>query len=279
MKKLILSAAIAASAGACATVPELPSEDKISAARVVDRVQCELHDVVKNRASKYPWLKKWVAGFTLTLRVDETASITPSVASLVGLAGGPGGDLFGAGASGSFSGTTKRLAQMTFRVALKDAADYRCPRSPTSGLEGQLGIGEWLDRSLGSMDDHDLSKKPKTIGYTIEFAVVKGGKASADITLLPVKSPGSFGFGLAVAGQRSDTHTLDVAFADGSAAPPQEVIVVKLPGPPPEKGIESLRPHAAPQSFTIRIPDRSAPGPDAIDRQLDQLQFRNELRR
>lgn len=261
----------------CSTLPELPGEEKISIRRVVDRIQCELGEVVRQNPQERRWLMSWAAGFTLTLRVEEQGSVTPSASSLVALAGGPGGDLFGAGLSATGGANAKRIATMTSRVRLKDAGKFRCEFPAGAGLEGGLGIGEWLDRSIGSINDKDAAKRPRSIGYTVEFVVLKSGRASADFTLLPVKPPGNFGFGILGSAQRLDTHTLDIAFADATPPGPQEVIVVKLPdGDKPLLGLEAGK--QPDKSITIRVQPGGGGG-DAIDRQLDQLQFRNELRR
>lgn len=262
----------------CSTLPELPGEEKISIRRVVDRIQCELGEVVRQNPKERSWLMSWAAGFTLTLRVEEQGSVTPNASSLVALAGGPGGDLFGAGLSATGGANAKRIATMTSRVRLQDAGKFHCEFPPGTGLEGGLGIGEWLDRSVGSTDSKEASKRPRSIGYTVEFVVLKSGRASADFTLLPVKPPGNFGFGLLGAAQRADTHTLDIAFADATPPGPQEVIVVKLPVD--DKSAFGLDARKQPdKSITIRVQPGGGGGGDLIDRQLDQLQFRNELRR
>ncbi|WP_293861345.1 hypothetical protein [uncultured Alsobacter sp.] len=280
MKIRIVSASCCLAVAGCSSVPTLPSGPGVSPKAIAQRIECELAGIAQKTPAERAWFKTWGAGYTLTLRVDESGTVAPTAAALVGLAGGAGGDLFGTGLSLSASSASKRLATLTYRLTMKDAAKREsCKSNDGTGLEGDLKIAEWLDSAIGAFENGKQGRHPATIGYTVEFVVTKSARASADFTLLPVRAPGSFGLGLGASAQRTDTQILDIAFADVAQPQPQEVYVVNMPAPgkaisggPPSDGSAPL-PARRPAGLTIPQP---VPWPDAIDRQLEQLLRRND---
>src|SRR5690349_7860046 len=168
LRASLVLAVAALSAGGCVNVPSLDG-NRIAVADVVERVKCDLADALPD-PDKYPWMASWVAKVDLTLIVNEQAGLTPTVSfiDLRPTAAVPGvGNImqnFVLGASASATTTAVRTDSLSFSLSLVELRykrhEQRCVFYAGLGLDGDLGLKEWIASALEPVDRGVL-----TVGY------------------------------------------------------------------------------------------------------------------
>jgi hypothetical protein len=183
MRKRLMSwtGACCLSLGACTTLPYLvEATGGIPARDVVLRIKCELSDAFEAadhtnwllNQGKFSWLKNWTAQVDLTLQVLNTATLAPGATITTPLhngynpAVGPsslGGTTIPAisqnlmvAAGVSLNGQAQRTETMSFALSLAELERWResentkeiCAISDNTGLEGRLGLKEWIAEAL-----------------------------------------------------------------------------------------------------------------------------------
>ena len=234
-------------AGGCVTVPSLEG-NRIAISDVVERVKCDLADALPD-PYKYPWMANWVAKVDLTLVINEQAGLTPTVsfvdlrpsAVLPGVGNIAQNFIFGAGAGATT--TAVRTDSLSFSLSLVELRYKRqeehCVFFAGLGLEGELGLKEWIANALEPVDRGVLmvgyhprlmalprsrqpNKKPPppppgndppidSISHQVQFIVGLTGSVSPNFTLVRFRGPAQSG-ALASA-SRARTHTLAIIMA------------------------------------------------------------------
>jgi hypothetical protein len=203
-------------------------------ARVVDRVQCEIQEAIKDLddpadKQRLSWVRNYVAKAVLTLQVNTDGAAGASASLL-----GPfNNGAYSAGLSGGITGAANRIATYGFSIDFQQANDTWCNDQAHDGyppLQGQLGVREWLNVVLRSHNSNDPFTRPKSLSHRLDFTL-DGSIKLAPAYVLP-RSKADAGFGL----HRKDFHTLDIAIEylspdDRNAPDYEKVCVVNLPGP------------------------------------------------
>jgi hypothetical protein len=245
----------------CVTVPQL-EPNNIRVSEVIERVRCDLADALPDEA-KYPWTADWVARIDLTLVVNEQAGFTPTVSFIdlrrPEIVPGIGTFMqnFTLGVGAGANSTAVRNDNMTFTVSLEELRYKRqtqaCTFSSGIGLDGDLGLKEWVASALEPVDRGLLTvgyhpsvpgrsrraprpPRPGTdppidaISHQVQFIVVLSGSISPNWTLTRFRGPTVSG-NLAAA-SRSRTHTLGVVLAsprlDKSGVSPHATEAMRL---------------------------------------------------
>jgi len=174
-----------ASLPGCSTVPSLEEttggqDSPVFISDVVERVKCELADAFADKfANKdYSWLQNWTAKADLTLSVNNSAGLTPSVTTTNYFKNAynfeAGGTTFGSktigaisqsltwGAGANYNEQAERAEVISFSLSIKDIVSHRpiCATQLRRGLTGGLGLKEWVDSAirpviLGQLDAGD----------------------------------------------------------------------------------------------------------------------------
>jgi hypothetical protein len=188
----------------CGTPPlshatnNLPFTTSIPIHDIVQRVKCELSDALdeKTEDPQFRWMQSWTAKVDLTLEVNESGGISPSLAYVQPLANGfflnagpnsintvtgaqtniasATAQNFNLGLSGTFSGDAVRTETLSFTVSLKElkkwAQDRRtavkngrdpgdtCLPKGINDLQGSLDLKSWLDMALAPVAAGDLKQ-------------------------------------------------------------------------------------------------------------------------
>jgi hypothetical protein len=253
---------------------------------VVERVQCEIADAVRENLPNNPWLKTWAGGFALTLKVETVAGITGTANWVIPWTPT---STFGIGASAGISGDMTRTAVVKFMLPLDQFTQYTCLQPDNGGIDGRifvsnLGLSDWLRRAIQSGDRIDVPNQPTELDYTLNFAVALNGGVTPGITLVNLSAstnPTASG---------TYTHTLDLAFTDASPSNPQKVFVVNWPGtvaglaravPGQRLQLMPRTYRVVPGTFPYRGTGSHGIDPDVkrrLDQILDNLQLRAILR-
>jgi hypothetical protein len=177
---LLVASGFACLGSGCVTVPSLEN-NSIPISDVVERIKCDLADAVPD-PNKYPWMSNWVAKVDLTLIVNEQSGITPtaSVVDLRPTAAVPGvGNVlqnftFGAGLGATTAAV--RTDSLSFSLSLVELRykrqDQRCAFTAGLGLDGDLGLKEWVASALDPVDRGVL-----TVGYHPRVMATRAAKA------------------------------------------------------------------------------------------------------
>jgi hypothetical protein len=209
--------------GGCAGIPALDVDGPLTVDAIVDEIHCE----VLAAAGKYPRLKKqnWVASIDLSLQVDDSAGLTPTVSFIDPLA--TAGTSFTFGASAELKGSRKRIYEELLDLPIHDLKPRLCPaQGSTYNFTGDLGIVDAVDIGLRSVEPEDAAQyqKDKAFGQTIEFVITKNVSGVGPTwTLVRFTGPGGL-FGA----ERVDTHTLAVSFASGATATKAGIVAAPL---------------------------------------------------
>lgn len=270
----------------CTTVPlsrpqELPD--------MVHHVQCELQQAYGELRKDHPWLDKWAAGFTLTMKADVAGAASPEV-SLLGPFG-VGAYVLAAGGGISYEGIRTGTSKYFLRLDHLHEVDCAVPNQQQ--IKGDLGIKEWM-ASVLPPDDKSTYRIPDTIGHSQQFILTLSGHLNPSYTL--TRSRGQTGLGAS----RIDTNIIDIAMTNAPVPKPQEVIIVGT-RPANLPGHTLLQPKTPGTMFTFRnsqsasplverqrlpsgktievVKNRGSEIPDdaraRLDNQLQELQLRN----
>lgn len=191
----------------CASLP-YESSDGIAIARVVERVKCELGAAL----SKHKQLSSWAAVMTLTLQVDHSGGVAPSVSMSGPLSPGTYGIDFSVGASTKAARTS--LITLYFPVYQAMEFAEACPARVSNYLEDTLGLQVWIDRvfEAGATEGFNFDKE-KAIGHTLEFTLDLTAGFTPGFTFTNWSGKGAFGVG------RKGVNTLDVVMVDAAIVP------------------------------------------------------------
>jgi hypothetical protein len=243
---MLVVVACALLAGGCVTVPSLEG-NRIAISDVVERVKCDLADALPD-PYKYPWMASWVAKVDLTLIVNEQAGLTPTVsfidlrpnAIVPGVGNIAQNFIFGAAAG--VTTTAARTDSLSFSLSLVELRYKRdqehCKFAAGLGLDGELGLKEWVSSALEPVDRGVLTvgyhprlmatrsakgkaKPPApppgndppldSISHQVQFVVGLSGSISPNFTLVKFRGPAQQGSLAALS--RARTHTLAIVMA------------------------------------------------------------------
>lgn len=180
----------------------LPFTGSIPIHDVVQRVKCDLADALYEKVYhskdplKFAWMQNWTAKADLTLEIDNSGGITPSVsyswplpnAYLTGL--GPNSintstgavtnvvsstsQSFTLGASGTFIGSATRTETLSFNISMAELKEwkanrlklinsgqklvgiYSCDPAAPTDVQAGLDLKSWLDEALRPVELGDL---------------------------------------------------------------------------------------------------------------------------
>lgn len=218
----------------CGTPALPPMGHPLPISRVVDRVQCEIQQAIRELGDLrdeqgFSWVRNYVAKAVLTLQVntDGTAGVDAS------LLGPFSAGTYAVGLGGGITGAANRIATYGFNIDFLQANETWCNDSEHDGyppLQGELGMREWLSAVLRSHNENDPFSHPKSISHRLDFTLDGSIKLSPAYALPRSKADA----GLAL--HRKDFHTLDIAIEylsaeDRNAPGYEKVCVVNLPGP------------------------------------------------
>jgi len=213
---------------------ELPS---LTVSKIIDEINCELYNVrdtkaARPRAPNVEPFSKWVAAVSLTLQVDDSIGLSPTLTYTdpVKFLG------FSFGGTATLSGSRQRVYTQDYTVTIANLNVSSCEklRYRNFDLEGDLGISDIVRMGMRSFDANDpaegyggqaasdpvttdnsnTSKTQEAFGATIQFVVTKGLSALGPTWTINIfKGPGGL-FNVS----RSDTHKVIISFAP--PAPP-----------------------------------------------------------
>ena len=198
---------------ACAGVPAFDVAGPPTITQIVDKIECE----ISAAADKHPRLRRenWAATVDLTLQVDDSVGLTPTVSFIHPFAAA--GTSFTFGASAALKGARQRIYSESLDLPINAMKSRSCPKGQDGfDLTGDLGIIETVDLGIGSVDPSDPAqfKKDKAFGQTIQFVVTKNVSGVGPTwTLVHFTGPGGL-FGT----ERIDTHQLIISFAPGGVS-------------------------------------------------------------
>lgn len=183
----------------CSTVPPLshatnnfPFTSSIPVQEIVQRVKCELSNSFDEKMQQpdFKWIRSWTVKADLTLEVDETGGVSPSLTyiqplknafypgagpSSISTSGVPGTTIpavaqnftFGFGAN--LSGSVTRTELISFALSLRELQawrkaqrrferehgipeDHACHPAGINDLQGSLDLKAWVDAALKPVD-------------------------------------------------------------------------------------------------------------------------------
>jgi hypothetical protein len=179
---VVFTVLVAGLAG-CTTLPSLEPIDggevapdgSISISEVVKRVKCEIYDATKDVQREYWWFRYWGAKVDLDLVINEQAGLTPSVAFVNPLHQfkdtflGTISQSFSLGLSGGITGNATRTETVSFSTTFLEVRDqlkatvahnklrefHNCNLPEGTGLNGNLGLKQWIVSALGPVKGGD----------------------------------------------------------------------------------------------------------------------------
>ena len=175
----LVAVGVSLPAGGCVTIPSLEG-NSIAISDVVERVKCDLADALPD-PYKYPWMAGWVAKVDLTLVINEQAGLTPTVsfvdlrpnAVVPGVGNIAQSFIFGAAAGATT--TAVRTDSLSFSLSLVELRYKRdqanCKFAAGLGLDGELGLKEWIASALDPVDRGVLA-----VGYHPRLAAARSVK-------------------------------------------------------------------------------------------------------
>jgi hypothetical protein len=237
--RLIIAIGFSSLCFGCAYVPsfDVPNDQygQPTARTIVDRIKCEILDIVRrdrpDDVDTYHGLfllnQDYDVEATLSLEVNDTGGLAPTVNSIVPFATAATSLVWGA--TGTLSGSRDQnfTENLHFNVrdlynSWKDSkTDVICPPADTH-LAGELGIRNIValaDSSPGLDEAQTLGPAKGAFGGSVQFLVTLGISAAGPTwTLTHFKGPGGLG-----SLSRVDTDKLTIAFAPKADAGPQKL--------------------------------------------------------
>jgi hypothetical protein len=204
---------VCAALSGCATVPQLPDNDRLPIDAVIRNVRCEITQALSSASDEYVWLRNSAVAFQLTLKVEEKGDGSADTAFTFPISNGTFTIGFTAGLA------EKALAKSELYMASKyDDFDLQeCPNAkfgPTdSALTGELGLATWLERSASAIQSSAVkvmpSEKDTYIAHQVEFVLTASGSVSPKFNIVRTGGrtrSGLFKFGAS----REETNTLRI---------------------------------------------------------------------
>jgi hypothetical protein len=148
------------------TVPPL-HEDGIAIGEIVQRVKCEVAFAIPDPqppepTGRYQWMRNWSAKVDLTLITNTRSTITPTATflDLLPTAAVPGvGNVqrnITLGIGAGLDTQAERTEVLSFSLSFAEMREFRkrgeCNLPGGRGLYGNLGLREWLDSALGTVE-------------------------------------------------------------------------------------------------------------------------------
>jgi hypothetical protein len=164
----------------CATAPSIEQVDSNppTVRDIVSRIQCEVYTAATEHRSEFATTSKWAVVANLTLQVDQSGQLSPTLAFIDPLKAAVTSFTFGVGAS--LNGTSQRIYNETVTIYLDQLLNGSGPSPCTEGfrLRGDLKIKETVDAALSSTGDllkppPDGVKASNAFGETLQFIIVK----------------------------------------------------------------------------------------------------------
>jgi hypothetical protein len=206
VSSLIAAAVVMNGLSACAVVPNHEILERVAVREIVDRVQCELRGAVKNQLDKYSWFKTWNAAFELTLQVEANSAVALDSSFITPYQSGK----FALGITGGVDGNATRVSTLKIAAPIAKLAKFKCPLPPPSGLalDSNLGISEWVREVLHAVNKGDTVDHVSSFGQNVSFVLVFSGGVKPGFILERFTGPGG------LSGKKTDTHSLNIAFAE-----------------------------------------------------------------
>jgi hypothetical protein len=222
----------------CATVPELPDNERLPLDAVVQNVRCEITHALSATSQHYAWLRNSAVGFQLTLRAEERSEGSADTAFVFPISNGS----FTIGFTAGLAERAIAKSELYMAAAYKDFSLASCPPPNThptdSKLTGDLGLGEWLQRSAAAIESSTIGtvikgERDTYIAHQVEFVVTVSGSVSPRFNI--VRNGRSRTGLFRAAASREETNTLRLV-----VKPLQEQIIPVTRGAP-----EGVAPFAA----------------------------------
>lgn len=174
MKNLVIATRAALIVAACGmalgcTIPEFPDERyQLSAAEVVDRVQCELRLAMTSSPKTRKRLLQLQGAFQLTLMVETTREANPSLDWIIPVRPP---NSFSLAPSLTLADRFTREGTIKFDIVFEKLQNGPCLEPTRPGLMriyGDFGLVDWLNRSLDYTDSNDRAEAGN-LEYYLEF--------------------------------------------------------------------------------------------------------------
>jgi len=172
----------------CMETPSLETATGgVTVGQVVERVKCELAYAFSDRINqeKFLWMKNWTIKADLTLQGYMSAALTPGIGYTKNLHNAYNRDagpttlngstiaalpqVFTIGASANVGEQAYRTEVISFSISLTELQEWlkkgeagdpqffnHCFPAPGTGMEGYLGLGEWVNSALEPVADGQL---------------------------------------------------------------------------------------------------------------------------
>ncbi len=197
----------------CATVPQLPDNERLPLDAVVQNVRCEITYALSATSQHYDWLRNSAIGFQLTLRVEERGEGSADTAFVFPISNGT----FTIGFTAALAERAIAKSELYMAAAYKDFSLATCPgpdaRPSDSKLTGDLGLREWLQRSASAIESSTIGtvikgERDTYIAHQVEFVVTASGSVSPRFNIV---RNGRARTGLfRAAASREETNTLRI---------------------------------------------------------------------
>lgn len=211
--KILSSAILVFINTSCTTLPSLTPDEVLHIDDIVNQIQCETQIAFETvrQTNPYSWtiVKSWVAGFSLRLVAEENVVVNPTIGiNALPLVFGN----IGAATSISGTNTNRRTVNINFGLIVNQIDEIQCRGKTRENLPltSNLGIPEWIIRSLEPFNDRKNIAQPTLIGSTLDFIIDTSGKVTPGVNLIGL-SNSSTAYGGIFSGGRKDTHTLEIS--------------------------------------------------------------------
>jgi hypothetical protein len=204
----------------CASTPDLEGVESgaPTVKDIVHEVQCEVLRATTTKDNRAIFQgSQWAAVATLTLQVDDSAQLSPTL-SFINPLSVAASFAFGIGAQATNSRT--RIFNETITMYLDQNPAPEIPVcSQSTRLAGDLKIEDVVDVALRSTDGTVVGKPPKglkgsnSFGETVQFAVVRNVNGVGPTwSFKTFKGPGGL-----IGASRTNTQKLVISFASAAA--------------------------------------------------------------
>ncbi len=206
MRVSALSVVVCGGLAACTAVPRFQPGTEDNTSAIIAHIQCQLSEAYKALYPNHPWLFKWAVAYKLTYTADKTLT-------------GTGGPIVWTIPVANIQAGVASRANENIRQGI---VEYRnnfplipCTEDPNGAgpvlFSGDLGIQQWLTKSLGPSTGDAESRVPVTgvptaLSYQTSFVLTYDVSVKPGITLI------NLNIGAQAEDKKIDTNTLDLAF-------------------------------------------------------------------
>ncbi len=226
----------------CATVPDLPDEERLPLDVVLKNVRCEVTRALGGTAERFEWLRHSAVAFQLTLRVEEKDEGSADTALVFPIHTGT----FTIGFTAGLNEKSAAKSELYIGALYNDFDLDECPETEKeksgASLEGNLGLSAWIERAAAAIESTAISPdqikrgdKDTYIAHQVEFVVVASGSVSPKFNIVRAGRTRSGLFKLGVS--REESNILRIAILPQKVEKFKKVRVVKkvmkpVPGQP-----------------------------------------------